>query len=365
MAKLTKLLTATDEIRKSFTMIPNCISYEHGLSAKAWGLLIKILMLPDDWDFSESGLATHFKDSRDSIGSGLRELEAAGYLYREQRRVNGRLGSSDYTVSDVPRRDFMNAYYERERKKKGKTASAPLPELDLPNAFEQMTSAQPYQCAPLLEIPTTGAPSTECAHNNIINNTTLKNNKFNNSGRVAHDAERIENCCSSKTGALGEAKAESSAEVLAPVSSVCASTHEPDFNFINEKDLKTLKKRYKSAFVNYALELSQDKEKPLIYAKALLNDWKKQNLQTIQEVQRYVASFEDEKAPDLTIKSYSTGRTIRREQTPDWLNQEQPSYDANRQFTVEEQQRVARMQQLQSNLLDHQAIANAEAKLPF
>lgn len=363
MAKLTKLLTATDEIRKSFTMIPNCISYEHSLSAKAWGLLIKILMLPDDWDFSEAGLATHFKDSRDSIASGLRELEAAGYLYREQRRINGRLGSSDYTVSDVPRRDFMNAYYERERKKKGKAPLPELPELNLSNAFEQMTSAQPYQCAPLLEIPTTGAPSTECAHNNIINNTTLKNNKFNNSGRVAHDAERIENCCSSKTGGVGEAKAESTPDVL-PLVSVCASTHEPDFNFINEKDLKTLKKRYKSAFVNYALELSQDKEKPLVYAKALLNDWKKQNLQTIQEVQRYVASFEDEKAPALTIKPY-VSKPRRVEQIPDWLGQEQQAYDANRQFTPEEQQRVARMQQLQSNLLDHQAIANAEAKLPF
>lgn len=359
MAKLTKLLTATDEIRKSFTMIPNCISYEHGLSAKAWGLLIKILMLPDDWDFSESGLATHFKDSRDSIGSGLRELEAAGYLYREQRRVNGRLGSSDYTVSDVPRRDFMNAYYERERKKKGKTAPAPLPELDLPNAFEQMTSAQPYQCAPLLEIPTTGAPSTECAHNNIINNTTLKNNKFNNSGRVAHCADRTENGCSSKTGALGEAL-ESSAEVLPPVFEL-QSNHEPDFNFINEKDLKTLKKRYKSAFVNYALELSQDKEKPLIYAKALLNDWKKQKLQTIEEVQRYVSSFEDDKAPDLTIRSFATGKAIRRvEQAPDWLNQEQKAYDANRKLTAEEQQTVERMKQMQSQMLDQ-----ITANLPF
>lgn len=359
MAKLTKLLTATDEIRKTFTMIPNSISYEYNLSAKAWGLLIKILMLPDDWDFSESGLSKHFKDSRDSIASGLRELEAAGYLYREQRRVNGRLGSSDYTVSDVPRRDFMNAYYERERKKKGREQLSELPELNLPNAFEQ---SAPWQGAPLLEIPTTGAPSTESAHNNIYTNNTLKNNRFNNSSQCKKGADApgdfaTQNFLDNETGGLGEALAESSLSVSTPPVPAQSETA------LSETDrvLKQLKKKYKSAFVDYALELSQDKDDSIAYMKSVLRDWKKQNLKSIQEVQRYVSSFEDEKVPDLTISSYVTAKPIRRvEQTPSWLHQEQKHYDANRQLSAEEQQAVDRMKQMQSDLLDQYA-----ANLPF
>lgn len=352
---------------RGFVQITNEAIFDQNLSDRALVLYLKILALSsiDNWEFNTSGLATITGWSRDSVQKKLNELEERGYLLRTQPREGGKFAKLTWHIFETPVRvKRTGEVYELE------SAVPGVLNYDLPNFFneEVLSCANRRRGAqdpvrPETGCTESGAPDTI---KYIINTTNqkIKNNINSECGAGAPRATGTDNRSISKTGGVGEALAESTPEVLPPVSSVCASTHEPDFNFLTEKELKTLKKKYKSAFVEYALELSKDKEKPDVYAKALLRDWKKQKLQSIQEVQRYVASFEDEKAPALTIKPY-TGKARRVEQTPDWLNQEQPSYDANRQFTVEEQQRVARMQQLQSNLLDHQAIANAEAKLPF
>ncbi len=63
-----------------------------------------ILSLPDDWHYSIRGLAKISKESPDSIGSGLKELEAAGYLTRRQLRgKRGRMGEIEYTFYEEPR----------------------------------------------------------------------------------------------------------------------------------------------------------------------------------------------------------------------------------------------------------------------
>lgn len=347
---------------KGFVMIANEAVFDDNLSERGLVLYLKMLALSanPNWEFSTAGLATVTGWSRESVQKKLNEIEERGYLVRTQPRNGGKFAKVTWHIFESPVRV----------KKTGEVVEleSSLPgalECDLPNFFDQevLSCANRRRGAQVPVRPETGcsdsgAPDT-ILNNNNTTNQKIKNNNNSECGAGAPRAVGTDNGSISKTGALGEAKAESSAEVLAPVSSVCASTHEPDFNFINEKDLKTLKKKYKSAFVEYALELSKDKEKPTVYAKALLRDWKKQNLKSIQEVQRYVASFEDEKAPALTIKPY-TGKARRVEQTPDWLNQEQQAYDVNRQLTSEEQQVVERMKQMQSDLLDQYA-----ANLPF
>lgn len=82
--------------------------WKHGLTPKAIGLLYTIISLSDipDWEFSISGLVKVFEDSgtgRDSIQSGIKELEAAGLLVRERiREANGKLSGSDWIASDQP-----------------------------------------------------------------------------------------------------------------------------------------------------------------------------------------------------------------------------------------------------------------------
>lgn len=351
---------------KGFVMIANEAVFDDNLSERGLVLYLKMLALSanPNWEFSTAGLATVTGWSRESVLNKLNELEERGYLVRTQPRNGGKFAKVTWHIFESPVRVKQTGeVIELE-------SSLPRAlECDLPNFFDQkvLSCANRRRGARTPVRPETGcsdsgAPDT-ILNNNNTTNQKIKNNNNSECGAGAPRATGTDNRSTSKTGALGEALAESSAEVLPPVFGL-QSNQEPDFNFLTEKELKTLKKKYKSAFVEYALELSKDKEKPDVYAKALLRDWKKQKLQSIQEVQRYVSSFEDEKAPALTIKPY-VSKPRRVEQIPDWLGQEQPSYDANRQFTVEEQQRVARMQQLQSNLLDHQAIANAEAKLPF
>ncbi len=63
-----------------------------------------ILSLPDDWHYSIRGLAKISKESSDSVASGLKELEEAGYLSRKQLRgPNGRMGEIEYTFYETPR----------------------------------------------------------------------------------------------------------------------------------------------------------------------------------------------------------------------------------------------------------------------
>ncbi|NKQ22767.1 helix-turn-helix domain-containing protein, partial [Brevibacillus laterosporus] len=56
------------------------------LSWKAKGLLVYLLSKPDDWTIMIIDLIKHAKDGRDSVYSGLKELEHAGYLSRVRER---------------------------------------------------------------------------------------------------------------------------------------------------------------------------------------------------------------------------------------------------------------------------------------
>ncbi len=92
-------------------MVNNGILRNKELPLKERGLMVTLLGLPDQWDFSVKGLAAILPDGRDSIGKGLRRLEEMGYLSRYQDRSQG--GSFGDTVVEIheipivsPRTDF-------------------------------------------------------------------------------------------------------------------------------------------------------------------------------------------------------------------------------------------------------------------
>jgi hypothetical protein len=76
---------------------------EKKMSLKAKGLLSLMLSLPDDWDYSISGLAALSKDGKDSVMSALGELEKFGYLTR-QRLTNdkGQFAGVEYNIYEEP-----------------------------------------------------------------------------------------------------------------------------------------------------------------------------------------------------------------------------------------------------------------------
>ena len=71
---------------RDFTVVANCIFKDRNLSAKAKGILVEMLSLPENWDFTLKGLTTLFTDGIDSIRQGINELEARGYIVRERKR---------------------------------------------------------------------------------------------------------------------------------------------------------------------------------------------------------------------------------------------------------------------------------------
>ena len=129
------------EKTKNYTVMSNYHLRDPTLSCKACGLLSKMLSLPENWDYTTRGLAAICKDGVGSIGSALKELEAAGYLVRRQLRDDhGRMGSIEYTIYETPQLA---------------TAAIEPPQTSLPD------TENPYMVNPSTEPPDTGPPCPE------------------------------------------------------------------------------------------------------------------------------------------------------------------------------------------------------------
>lgn len=88
---------------QNYTVMSNHHFKEKKMSLKAKGLLSLMLSLPDDWDYSISGLATLSKDGKDSIMSALAELEKFGYLTRTRlTNEKGQFAGVEYNIFEVP-----------------------------------------------------------------------------------------------------------------------------------------------------------------------------------------------------------------------------------------------------------------------
>lgn len=146
-----------NEIKEKFTMIPNYILYQDDISLKAIGMYCKMLALPNNWKFTESGLASIIKDGRDSARTAITELEDLGLLYRFQIRDNGKMGEMVYYLSEIP--------LNEEDKKQIEANFNPI---ELINTDYEK---------PVLEEPKLEIPTTENTHNIIYNNKKL--NKYN------------------------------------------------------------------------------------------------------------------------------------------------------------------------------------------
>ena len=68
------------EKTKNYTVMSNQHFHVTNMSLKAKGLLSLILSLPDNWEYSISGLSSICKESSGTIKSTLNELKDLGYL---------------------------------------------------------------------------------------------------------------------------------------------------------------------------------------------------------------------------------------------------------------------------------------------
>ena len=91
-------------LRKTgYTIVPNGILRIGNISAKAMGVYYIIVSMPDEWNFTVSGLCSVCSDGRDSILSAIRELENAGFLKRTKAKSDdGRFTNSMWRIYDSP-----------------------------------------------------------------------------------------------------------------------------------------------------------------------------------------------------------------------------------------------------------------------
>ena len=82
------------EHNNNYTVLSNYHLRDKNLSLKAKGLLTMMLSLPDEWDYSVSGLVAICKESKTAVQNTLKELEECGYLVRT--KIHDEKGRIDY-----------------------------------------------------------------------------------------------------------------------------------------------------------------------------------------------------------------------------------------------------------------------------
>ena len=162
------------EKTKDYTTMSNYHFKEKDMSLKAKGLLSTMLSLPEDWDYTEEGLAALCRDGRDSIRSALKELESFGYVETTRvRDEKGRLRGTEYIVREKP--------------------TLEKPTLEKPT-LEEPTLEKPMLEKPTLEKPTLEKPMLEKPmlekptqlNTNILNTNTLNTNISNQYSQDTH-----------------------------------------------------------------------------------------------------------------------------------------------------------------------------------
>lgn len=94
---------AADVLQRDFTQIHNRLFRDAELSFKAKGIFGLISTHRDGFGVSPEWLANASTDGVAAVKTGLRELEARGYLVRDQlRRADGTRGPMLYRITDMP-----------------------------------------------------------------------------------------------------------------------------------------------------------------------------------------------------------------------------------------------------------------------
>ncbi len=91
------------EHKRGYTTVNNFICKDKRLSWKAKGVWLYAFSRPDDWEFNQADLINQSTDGREAVRSALNELEATGYLVRDQKREgDGKFSTAEWVFYEVP-----------------------------------------------------------------------------------------------------------------------------------------------------------------------------------------------------------------------------------------------------------------------
>lgn len=169
------------EKTKNYTVMSNYHFRDKKLSFKAKGLLSFMLSLPDDWDYSVQGLITTAKDGRDSVTSGLKELEHYGYLKREPIREKGIIKDWNYIIFEQPScENAENTQIE--------------PDTENPKVDSEPDTENPDTEKPLTENPKQiNTKDNKYINNNIYNISSISEKNSSKENENEESNEKIDN----------------------------------------------------------------------------------------------------------------------------------------------------------------------------
>jgi len=96
------------------TILKNDFLQNKEISLAAKGLLGYMLSLPNNWDFTISGIAKQTGTSKYEITNLLKELEINGYHTKKHIYQNGRIKDWAYYIFAEPRQDIINKTFKVE-----------------------------------------------------------------------------------------------------------------------------------------------------------------------------------------------------------------------------------------------------------
>lgn len=276
----------------NYSVINNTGLKDERLSWKAKGILAYALTLPDDWTFHISELARHAKDGEDSLRTGFKELKELGYVKRYPVR--------DGNTKKITRWD--TEIYE-------------TPQRNMPQV-ENQDVVKPYE-----------------ENQALLNTNRITTNKRNtNIQNTNHydDIDKLDSCVSSNE------KVKVSCNFIKgtgiPLSEIAIAELGDFCNLFSDE------------LIQHAINKAVDENAPRWnYIKAILRNWKEQEVKTLVDVCILDRRFEMSKK-----KKYNgIGRKYsnRKEIVPDWLYKDDESTNQEEerkivQSTDEERERL-------------------------
>ena len=186
------------EHTKDFTVMSNYHLRDKRLSLKAKGLLSQMLSLPENWEYTLTGLASINRESVSAISHAVKELETCGYVIRRQTSdSSGRFDKNEYLIYEQPVDASVDAealsapkYASAKRSKNTHRGTSDAPQrqplADVQEVsfsdVDQPSSGNTLCCNPSLEKPLPQKPLTEKATqlNTYVPNTHIQNTYLSN-----------------------------------------------------------------------------------------------------------------------------------------------------------------------------------------
>ena len=180
---------------KDYTIVDNSCLRDVNLDIAERGLLITMLSLPDNWDFSGKGLSSILPCGKTKIYSALKKLEIAGYLMRKRIYKDGRVADWEYYICGKAIFLEDTADMQEETVKTNNNAECfeqDRPADDVKTCDTDITDNAAQISSLVLENQEIDEEKQEMPDDNKINNNKISKNKIYKNQSINHTAYEMD-----------------------------------------------------------------------------------------------------------------------------------------------------------------------------